>query len=88
MAKYKIYARRNPYTDWSAWCDTDDEKVAENAKQVIESYEYQWTDEELMSRNDFKARCFGRGIKLGKINKFVEGRYRFSSADITTLEEM
>jgi hypothetical protein len=41
-----------------------------------------------MSRNDFKARCFGRGIKLGKINKFVEGRYRFSSADITTLEEM
>ena len=86
MGKYKIYARRNPYTDWTAWCDTNDIKVAQKSKAVIESYGYQWTDEELMPRTTFKVRCFAKGISIGKINKFMERRFRFSSADIETLE--
>lgn len=86
MAKYKIYARRNPYTDWTAWCDTNDIKVAQKSKAVIESYGYQWTGEELMSRTTFK-KSFAKDISIGKINKFMERRFRFSSADIKTLEE-
>ena len=38
MAKYNIVARRNPNIDWSAWCNTDDPEVAENAKKTIEEY--------------------------------------------------
>ena len=85
MGKYKIYARRNPYTDWTAWCDTNDIKVAQKSKAVIESYGYQWTDEELMSRTTFKG-SFAKGISIAKINKIMERRFRFSSADIKTLE--
>lgn len=87
MGKYKIYARRNPYTDWTAWCDTDSKKIFEENKTVIESYGYQWTSEELMSPGTFKACCYGKGIDLKKVNKFMEGRYRFAAADIRTLEE-
>ena len=85
MGKYKIYARRNPYTDWTAWCDTNDIKVAQKSKAVIESYGYEWADEDLMSRKTFKVRCFDEGISLGSVRKFIKGRYKFSSADIKTL---
>lgn len=88
MGTYKIYARRNPYSDWTIWCNTDDEKAAEYNKRVIESYGYEWTDEELMTRNAFKVKCYGKGIKLSKVNKFMEGRFRFSTSDIKTLEEL
>ena len=86
MAKYNIVARRNPNIDWSAWCNTDDPKVAENAKKTIEEYGYEWSDEEPFCAATFKARCYALGIKPKKINEFANGRYKFTTADIEILE--
>ena len=86
MAKYNIVARRNPNTDWSAWCNTDDPEVAENAKKTIEEYGYEWSDEEPISVATFKARCYDLDIKPKKINEFAKGRYKFTTADIERLE--
>ena len=86
MAKYSILVRRNNNEDWSAWCNTDDDKVFANSIRVIESYGWRWTLEAPMYAAQFVETCKDCGIDEKIAKKYCKGRIKLTTDDIEILE--
>lgn len=88
MSKYNVHVRRKPTEDWSAWGNTNDIETYKNYITTIQGYGYEWTDETLMDRREFKIACFNQGVEFGAVDNYVTGRRNFNSADVKYLTEV